>query len=113
MQKGVLGNAYTRIPCGSFPFGELVPMMAVSNDPTNNYRKITAGSWTSDNNPTERWRDCRAGITYVNLFLSKADKVHWADDEVAAGMFKDREMGEAYGMRAMFMYYLLQAHGGI
>ena len=110
--EGVLGNAYTRIPCSSFPFSEVGTDDAVSNDPTNNYRKIAAGSWTSDNNPTERWRDCRAGITYVNLFLSKADKVHWADDEVAAGMFKDREMGEAYGMRAMFMYYLLQAHGG-
>lgn len=110
--EGVLANAYTRIPCSSYPFSEVGTDDAVSNDPTNSYRKITAGSWTSDNNPTERWRDCRAGITYVNLFLSKADKVHWADDEVAAGMFKDREMGEAYGMRAMFMYYLLQAHGG-
>jgi len=110
--EGVLGNAYTRIPCGSFPFSEVGTDDAVSNDPANNYRKIASGSWTSDNNPTERWRDCRAGITYVNLFLSKADKVHWANDEVAAGMFKDREMGEAYAMRAMFMYYLLQAHGG-
>lgn len=111
--EGVLGNAYTRIPCGSFPFSEVGTDDAVSNNSDNSWRKITAGTWTASNNPTERWRDCRAAIQYINLFLSKADNVHWADDEVAAGMFKDREKGEAYGMRAMYMYYLLQAHGGV
>ncbi len=110
--EGVLGNAYTRIPCGSFPFSEVATDDAVSNNPDNNYRKIASGTWTSDNNPFERWRDCRAAIMYINLFLSKADNVHWADDEVASKMYNDREKGEAYGMRAMFMYYLLQAHGG-
>ena len=111
--EGVLGNAYTRIPCNSFPFSEVGTDDAVSNDATNNYRKIAAGTWTSDNNPTERWRDCRAGIMYINLFLSKADQVHWADDSIAAHMYCDREKGEAYGLRAMFMFYLLQAHGGM
>lgn len=110
--EGVLGNAYTRIPCGSFPFNEVATDDAVSNDPDNNYRKIALGSWTSDNNPFERWRDCRSAIMYINLFLSKADKVHWANDEIASRMYNDREKGEAYGLRAMFMYYLLQAHGG-
>ena len=111
--EGVLGNAYTRIPCNSFPFSEVGTDDAVSNDATNSYRKIAAGTWTSDNNPTERWRDCRAGIMYINLFLSKADQVHWADDSIAAHMYCDREKGEAYGLRAMFMFYLLQAHGGM
>jgi hypothetical protein len=111
--EGVLGNAYTRIPCNSFPFSEVGTDDAVSNDATNDYRKIAAGTWTSDNNPTERWRDCRAGIMYINLFLSKADQVHWADDSIAAHMYCDREKGEAYGLRAMFMFYLLQAHGGM
>jgi hypothetical protein len=32
---------------------------------------------------------------------------------MAARMYNDREKGEAYGMRAMYMYYLLQAHGGV
>jgi hypothetical protein len=110
--EGVLGNAYTRIPCGSFPFSEVATDDAVSNNPDNNYRKLASGTWTSDNNPLERWRDSRAAIMYINLFLSKADKVHWADDEIASQMYNDREKGEAYGLRAMFMYYLLQAHGG-
>lgn len=111
--EGVLGNAYTRIPCGSFPFSEVATDDAVSNDPSNSWRKAASGTWTADANPTERWRDCRAAIMYINLFLDRADKVHWADDQMAAKMFNDREKGEAYGLRAMFMYYLLQAHGGV
>lgn len=110
--EGVLGNAYTRIPCASFSFSEVGTDDAVSNDPDNNYRRLAAGSWTSENNPLERWRDCRAAIKYINLFLSKANQVHWADDSIAAHMYCDREKGEAYGLRAMYMYYLLQAHAG-
>lgn len=110
--EGVLGNAYTRIPCGSFPFSEVATDDAVSNDASNSWRKIAEGQWTSNNDPAERWRNSRAAILYINLFLSRADKVHWADDPVAAELYKDRETGEAYGLRAMFMYYLLQAHAG-
>lgn len=111
--EGVLGNAYTRIPCGSFPFSEVATDDAVSNDTGNDWRKLAGGEWTSEKNKTERWRDCRAAIMYINMFLARAEKVHWADDEIASKMFCDREKGEAYGLRAMFMYYLLQAHGGM
>ncbi|MDL2247656.1 RagB/SusD family nutrient uptake outer membrane protein [Bacteroides sp. OttesenSCG-928-J23] len=110
--EGVLSNAYKRIPCDSYSFSEVATDDAVSNDVANNYRKMAAGSWKSDNNPTERWRNCNAGIMYMNLFLANTDKVHWAEDPIAAEMYNDRMKGEAYGMRAMFMYYLLQAHGG-
>ena len=110
--EGVLGNAYTRIPCGSFPFSEVATDDAVSNDASNDWRKMAAGTWTSESNPTERWRNCRAAIMYINLFLANADRVAWANDKMAARMYNDREKGEAYGMRAMYMYYLLQAHGG-
>jgi hypothetical protein len=111
--EGVLGNAYTRIPCGSFPFSEVATDDAVSNDTGNDWRKLAGGEWTSEKNKTERWRDCRAAIMYINMFLARAEKVHWADDEIASKMFCDREKGEAYGLRAMYMYYLLQAHGGM
>lgn len=111
--EGVLGNAYTRIPCGSFPFSEVATDDAVSNDPNNSYRKIAAGQWTSINNPLETWTSCRSAIMYINLFLANAEKVAWAKDEVASKMYCEREMGEAYGLRAMYMYYLLRAHGGV
>lgn len=110
--EGVLGNAYTRIPCSSFPFDEVATDDAVSNDATNSYRKMASGTWTSDNNPEERWRNCRAAIMYINLFLSRAENVTWASDTIASHMYKDREIGEAYGLRAMYLYYLLQAHAG-
>ena len=37
--EGVLGNAYTRIPCADFPFSEVATDDAVSNDATNDWRK--------------------------------------------------------------------------
>lgn len=111
--EGVLGNAYTRVPCSSFPFSEVATDDAVSNDVDNSYRKIAAGQWTSNNNPLDTWTSCRSAIMYLNLFLANADQVAWAKDELVAKMYNDREKGEAYGLRAMYMYYLLRAHGGI
>ena len=106
--EGLLGNAYTRVPCSSFSFDDVATDDAISNDPKDNYRKMAAGTWTSDNNPEEKWQNCRAAIKYINLFLSRAENVQWATDTIASHMYKDREMGEAYGLRAMYMFYLLQ-----
>ena len=108
----LLGNAYTRLPNGSYSFNDVATDDAVSNDATNNYRKLAAGTWTSDNNPFDRWQNCRAAIQYINLFIKCAPDVHWNDDETLNQMFLDRHMGEAYALRAMFTYYLLQSHAG-
>ena len=110
--EGVLANAYTRIPCAGYSFNDVGTDDAVSNDADNNWRKIASGMWTASNNPADRWTSCRSAIQYINLFLANADKVKWASDEVIARMFCDREKAEAYGLRAMYMYYLLEAHAG-
>ncbi len=110
--EGVLANAYTRIPCAGYSFNDVGTDDAVSNDANNNWRKIASGMWTASNNPADRWTSCRSAIQYINLFLANADKVKWASDEVIAQMFCDREKAEAYGLRAMYMYYLLEAHAG-
>lgn len=110
--ENLLGNAYTRLPNGSYPFTEVATDDAVSNQATNSYRQMASGTWTSQSNPVERWSSCRMAIQYINLFLSEADNVHWADDEIAANLYNARLKGEAYGLRALYMYYLLQAHGG-
>lgn len=110
--EGILANGYTRIPIASYPFSEVATDDAVSNDATNSFRRIASGSWTSDNNPLDRWTNCKAAIQYLNMFLERCDRVHWADDEIVSGMFCDREKAEAYALRAMFNYYLLEAHGG-
>lgn len=109
---GILANAYTRIPCGSYNFSEVATDDAVSNDQDNSYRKIAAGSWTSDNNPVDQWTGCRSAILYINLFLSKVNDVKWSSDEMVSDMFRDRETAEAYALRAMYNYYLLLGHAG-
>lgn len=109
---GLLGNAYTRIPSSSYTFNDVATDDAVSNDANNGYRKMAEGSWMADNNPTDRWGGCRAAIQYLNLFLANVDKVNWVKDKVVATMYNDRVKGEAYALRAMYMYYLLQSHAG-
>ena len=110
---GLLGNAYTRLPNVSYSFNDVATDDAVSNDATDSYRKMTGvDSWTSSNNPVETWRNCRAAIQYINLFLANVDKVNWNSDEVVRAMYEQRYIGEAKGLRAIFMYYLLRAHGG-
>ena len=50
---------------------------------------------------------------YVNLFLKYVNQVNWAQSAASKQqMFIDRLTGEALGLRAIFYYHLLQAHGG-
>lgn len=109
---GILLNGYTRIPSGGWSFSDVATDDAVSNDQNNSYRKIATGQWAANNNPTDQWTNAFAAIQYMNIMLEESDKVNWADDEDLKRLFNDRTKGEAYGLRALFMYYLLQAHGG-
>jgi hypothetical protein len=48
------------------------------------------------------------------LFLTQVDTVSWSYlSKDANRLFKDRLKGESYALRGLFMYNLLQAHGGI
>src|SRR5690606_31970987 len=38
--------------------------------------------------------------------------IKWAEDEEASVLFNTRLRGEAYGLRALYMYYLLRNHAG-
>ena len=110
--EGVLANAYTYMVCDGYSFSEMATDDAVCNQPSNSYRNMAAGSWTASNNPMNVWETCFNKILYLNIFLNRCDGVDWANDEKAARMYRDREKGEAYGLRAMNMYHLLQAHAG-
>ena len=46
------------------------------------------------------------------MFLSEVDQTTFAEDETVNQLFRNRLKGEAYGLRAMNMFYLLQAHAG-
>ncbi len=111
--QGILLNGYTRLPNNGWSFSDVATDDAVSNDNGNNYLKIATGQWASNFNPLDQWRNSKAAIQYLNIFLQEADKVAWAKDEYVSELFRQRLKGEAYGLRALFMYYLLQAHSGI
>ena len=86
---------------------------AVTNQTNNNYLNMATGTWASDNNPVSQWDNCKDGIQYINLFFTIVENVKWAPSaESKQMMFVDRLRGEAFGLRAIFYYYLLQAHGG-
>jgi len=111
--EGLLLNGYTRLPMGSWSFSDVATDDAVSNDPNNSYRLMATGKWSSINNPMEQWTGGFAAIQYLNQLLSQADKVTWATTgKYTNEMFNDRIKGEAFGLRGLFMFYLLQAHAG-
>ena len=111
--EGLLMNGYVRLPNGGYSFTDVATDDAVSNDPNSGYRQMAGGKWSALNNPVERWAGAFAAIQYLNIILEETDKVEWAKTgQYVNEMFNDRTKGEAYGLRALFMYYLLQAHGG-
>lgn len=111
LAQGLLINGYTRIPTGSWSFNDVATDDAVSNQKSNQYLLMATGQWSAINNPVGQWGNSFAAIQYLNLTLANADKVTWAGDEQIRRMFCDRIKGEAYGLRGLFMFHLLQAHG--
>ncbi len=110
---GVLANAYILLPYYSEPTSDVATDDAVTNDTSDSWRSMATGSWTSQNDPTSQWQNCFNAIQYLNLFLERVDGVPWATrDENIQQLFVDSYSGEAYGLRALYMYYLLRAHGG-
>lgn len=109
---GLLGHAYIGNPLGGWSFTDVATDDAVSNDPNNAYRLMANGAWRANNSPMSRWQNWRASWQYLNQFIDIADDVNWAADPLVAQMFRDRMKGDAYGMRALYMYHLLMHHAG-
>ena len=112
---GLLMYGYARLPYLTTTQTDVATDDAVPNVTTNNayWEMAASGTWRSDNNPVSVWDRCKDGIQYVNLFLTKVELVKWAPSAASKQqMFIDRMKGEAFGLRALFYYYLLQAHGG-
>ena len=112
---GLLMYGYGRLPYLTTTTTDVATDDAVYNVSSNAYTIMATGQWTADedHNPVSQWNACKDGIQYINLFLTKVDKVKFAPSaESKQQMFIDRLKGEAYGLRAIFYYHLLQAHGG-
>jgi starch-binding outer membrane protein, SusD/RagB family len=111
--EGVLLNAYLSIP-NFYDFHETATDDAVSNDITNNYRRMARGEWSSQFNPLSVWNDAYHQIYYLNYFLNVVDSVNWSWRSPERNeMFKQRFTGEALAFRAWFNFELLKNHGGI
>lgn len=110
---GLLLNGYARIPNFANGLSDMATDNAVANDQSNQYYGIATGQWASNNNPTEQWTNAKAAIQYLNIMLAELDSVTFSELPAVDQMFSDRIRGEAHGLRALFMYYLLQAHGGM
>ena len=114
---GLLGHAYISNPLGQgandWTWTEVGTDDAVSNDVSNSYRRMAeGGTWRADNNPLDRWQYLRASWQYINQCIEIFPTVDWAIDPVAKELYKMRFMGDAYGMRALYMYHLLITHAG-
>lgn len=112
--EGILMNAYTRLPTTTYSFSEVATDDAVTNDKASPFLYMATGAWSAFNNPMDQWNNAYTAIMYLNRFLSQVDSQTWSSlSKDRQTMFRDRLKGEAYGLRALFYFNLLQAHAGI
>jgi len=111
--EGLLMTAYTKLPTNSLTFNEVATDDAVTNDKLNQYRRMATGEWSAIYNPVNQWDNCNEAILYINKFMGFIDTVEWkwTDNELNM-MFARRFKGEAYALRGLFQYSLLQSIGG-
>ena len=109
--QGFLMHAYRSIPT-YYDNTEYATDDAVTNQKGNNMLNMATGSWASNNNPVNQWDVCLGNIQNLNLFLNHVDQVKWAEDPEVSKLFTMRTKGEAYALRAIFMYYLMRNHAG-
>ena len=110
--QGLLGYAYSHLPYSNSSETDIATDDAVTNDLASTYSKMAQGAWAANNDPMSQWNGRRSVIQYLNQFLAIADDVKWADDPIAAKVFAESRKGEAYALRALNLYYLVQAHAG-
>jgi len=111
--QGLLMHTYRMIPA-YYNNTEYATDDAVTNQLGNDLLNMATGTWASANSPSavNLWARAYGAIQQINLFLENVDDVNWAMDEEASKLFATRMKGEAYGMRALFMYYLVRNHSG-
>lgn len=109
--SGLVLLAYDRIP-GYYDDSDYATDDAVTNQRDNAYLNLAMGAWSATDNPFNRWSGYEP-ILHLNLFLDEvADKTQYYQDEEVNLLLRTRLKGEAYGLRAIHMYYLLRAHAG-
>ncbi|MDP2338183.1 MAG: RagB/SusD family nutrient uptake outer membrane protein [Bacteroidota bacterium] len=112
--EGLLMTAYTKIPTNGLSFNDVATDDAVTNNKLNSYLRLATGEWSALFNPVNQWDNCNSAILYLNNFMGIIDTVawKWSNSEINT-MFVRRFKGEAYALRGLFEYHLLQTIGGV
>jgi hypothetical protein len=110
--QGILINCYNNIPA-YYDNSEQATDDAVTNQLGSGFQQLATGAWTSSNNPVSLWNQSYEAMQYINLFLENSAKVKFAADVEVNTLFNRRFRGEAFGLRALYYFYLLRNHGGV
>jgi len=112
--EGLIMTAYVRIPTNSLSFNDVATDDAVTSNKLDQYLRMATGEWSALYNPVSQWDNCNAAILYINNFIDIIDTVawKWTDNEINM-MYARRFKGEAYALRGLFQYHLLQTVGGV
>ena len=111
--EGVLLRAYTQLPT-SYNFTlDIASDDAVTNKTAASVNSMVLGGWTSSSNPSDQWGKSYEMFLYINKFMQIAPNVEWDwKSQEKNALFAKRLMGEAYALRALWGFNLLQAHAG-
>lgn len=112
MAQGFVLQAYRLIPT-YYNNSDLATDDAVPNATNNAFNQLATGSWTPTNLTLSVWNPSFSAILYVNQFLANSHKVKFANEPGANMLLNYRMRGEAFGLRALHMYYLLRNHAGV
>lgn len=111
--RGMLENAYMMLGYDNNPSSDVATDDAVTNNSSDDYKRMATGSWSATMNPVNQWSRYHA-IQYCNLMLENCDKVEWSYSSTALNkMYEDNYRGNAYALRGLHMFYLLRAHAGM
>ncbi len=110
--EGVLLHGYTGL-INQYSFSEGGTDDAVNNQLSNGYKRMANGELTAQYNPASRWNKYEE-VFYLNKFIAIIDggTVQWNRDEEINQLFSERLKGEALALRAVYHFYVLQAHAG-
>ena len=112
--EGLLMTAYIKLPSTSLNLNDVATDNAVTNNILEPNRLMATGQWSAIYNPVDQWANCNSAILYLNDFMNIIDTVAWkkSNSEINT-MFIRRFYGEAYALRGLFEYHLLQTIGGV
>jgi|AGTN01.1.fsa_nt_gi SusD family. len=111
--EGLLISAYARIPTNSLSFNDVATDDAVTNDKNNGFLRMATGEWSALYNPVNRWTECNAAMIYLDQLINIIDTVEWkwSNSEINS-LYVKRFYGEAYALRGVIQYNLLQTVAG-